>query len=120
MKLPNGAVPPLSGSYRRVANVSTHTPRVEIINSENYPHLASLRVDGTSMYPQLIERASAEYVARAVNAHDAMLTALRTVAELYEYEQERGVFPPGRTYDTIPHHIGQSARAAIAIAEASE
>lgn len=49
-----------------------------------------------------------------------LLAALRPVAELYEYEQTRGLFPRGQTWDTIPHNIGQAARAAIARAEGSK
>jgi hypothetical protein len=52
-----------------------------------------------------------------VEQRTALLAVARSVAWTYEKEQHDGKFPEGRTWVTIPHDMGQSARRAVDIAE---
>lgn len=71
-------------------------------------------VDDSRLCDTLWEEMRALRTVRA--ERDELLAALQPVAWLYENEQTRGEFPAGRTWLTIPHDIGQRARAAVTLA----
>ena len=67
-----------------------------------------------------VERKGKSYSIAYCPTHAAapdLLAVVQQLAWRYESEQERGSFPQGQTWETVPHELGQAARAAIARAE---